>query len=109
MSCRCRWEGEYYSWPNVLGLYPSTVEGSIAAIADYPAYANTSLAFADGSPALNVVYYGGPTRGLAHTPLAGPGLVLAAYSQKGLPAPDMPAIVRTVPTRHDHRHIHHSS
>ncbi len=59
------WQGSFYDWPYLLGRY-STVEGSITDIADYdqsPGYALTPM-----SNGLQMIYYGGPTRGWRDTP-----------------------------------------
>jgi hypothetical protein len=60
-------------------LYP-TVEGPITAIADYPAYAPTTVSLS-GSSTLNhtMIYYGGPASGLQFTTNAVPGTVLSTY------------------------------
>ena len=59
------WEGVHYAYPDLLGLTP-TLEGSIASIIDYPGYKVTKL-----SNGRNMVYYGGPTRGLNQTSKTG--------------------------------------
>ncbi|MDP2926412.1 MAG: hypothetical protein Q8N99_08595 [Nanoarchaeota archaeon] len=79
------WQGSYYNWPDLLGLYP-TVEGSITDIADYdqnPGYALTSVSNGE-----QMIYYGGPTRGWRQTPTDYPGNALLTYTSipNNLPA-----------------------
>ncbi len=82
------WQGEYYDWPDLLGLYP-TVEGSIIDIADYegnPDHKLTPL-----SNGFNAIYYGGPTRGWQNTPNTYPGVADATFSE--IPG-DLPAVIK---------------
>jgi glutamine amidotransferase-like uncharacterized protein len=91
------WQGEPYSWPHALKLFPTT-EGSLTEIADYdgdPGYGLTALSgpAAGGGPgrvALNAVYYGGPTRGWRDTPRDCPGTELLGYDAL---AGALPAVV----------------
>jgi len=62
------WQNASYAWPNVLGIFDKTVEGSLTTIANYegnPPLRVTSIK--TGSDSLNVVYYGGPTVGWTRT------------------------------------------
>jgi hypothetical protein len=68
------WQGDYYDYPNLLGKYP-TVEGSITEIAVYPAYSVTRM-----SNGLEMVYYGGPTRGWRQTPHDPSGTALMTFA-----------------------------
>lgn len=73
------WQNQTYNWPNLLGLFEETVEGSITTIADYagtPPYAITPVTTDVGT--LNAIYYGGPTVGWVNTP---PGLPSKAWKQ----------------------------
>lgn len=79
------WAGDYYKWPDLLGRFP-TVEGSITNIAEYPAYNMTRL-----SNGLNMIYYGGPTRGWKQTPNETPGTVLMTFAS--IPG-NLPAAVK---------------
>jgi hypothetical protein len=79
------WAGDYYNWPDLLGRFP-TVEGSITDIAEYPAYNMTSL-----SNGLDMIYYGGPTRGWKQTPNETPGTVLMTFAN--IPG-NLPAAVK---------------
>ena len=80
------WEGQHYSWPNVLGLYP-TVEGSISDIIDFntkPGYRMTKVSNGE-----SMIYFGGPTRGWHNTPKSVQGKTLLEFAEpavKGLPA-----------------------
>eukprot|EP00937_MAST-01D_sp_MAST-1D-sp2_P004788 g4788.t1 len=61
------WEGQHYSWPNTLGLYP-TVEGSISDIIDFntpPGYKMTGVS--NGEQIEQMIYFGGPTQGWHNT------------------------------------------
>jgi hypothetical protein len=60
-------------------LYP-TVEGPITAIADYPAYAPTTVTLAATGANHTMIYYGGPASGLKYTTNAVPGAVLSVYA-----------------------------
>jgi hypothetical protein len=67
------WQGARYAWPHLLGRFPE-VEGSITDIADYdkaPGYRMTGV-----SGGLSMLYWGGPTLGLKHTPPNNTGIVL---------------------------------
>ncbi|MCX8158843.1 MAG: hypothetical protein N3D20_00935, partial [Candidatus Pacearchaeota archaeon] len=71
------WQGSYYNWANLLKRFP-TVEGSITDIANYdvsPGYALTTV-----SNGLNMIYWGGPTRGWRQTPSSVPGVKLLGFS-----------------------------
>lgn len=71
------YEGAFYFTPH---LFP-TVEGPIAAIADYPLYAPTTVTLADADATeLTMLYYGGPASGLEHTTNAVPGKVLGRFT-----------------------------
>lgn len=62
------WQNQTYNWPNLLGLFEETVEGSITTIADYagtPPYKLTPITTDVGT--LNAIYYGGPTVGWVNT------------------------------------------
>jgi hypothetical protein len=60
-------------------LYP-TVEGPIAAIAQYPAYAPTTIVAAGSGVNHTMIYYGGPASGLQYTTNTVPGTVLSVYA-----------------------------
>lgn len=82
------WKGTLYAWPHLLGRFP-TVEGEITAIADFdqpPGYAVTGV-----SSGHRMLYYGGPTRGLAKTALGHPGQTLLTYT--AVPG-QLPAAIR---------------
>jgi hypothetical protein len=68
------WAGDYYNWPDLLGRV-QTVEGSITQIAEYPAYNMTRM-----SNGLDMIYYGGPTRGWKQTPNDVSGSVLMTFA-----------------------------
>lgn len=73
------WKGEFIADFDLnLNLFP-TVEGPIAAIADYPLYAPTGVTLADGTD-MTMVYYGGPASGLDRTTNKVPGRVLSRLS-----------------------------
>lgn len=77
------WQGSYYDHSNLLGAYPSTVEGSIIEIADYdgsPSYDVTDL-----NNGLRALYWGGPTFGYQYTQ-SGAGTVETTFSYQNLPA-----------------------
>lgn len=76
------WMGTFYKWPDLLGKFP-TVEGPISDIAEYPGYNATRM-----SNGLEMIYYGGPTRGWQETPHNAPGKVLLTYADipNSLPA-----------------------
>ncbi|MGA8905473.1 MAG: BPL-N domain-containing protein [Candidatus Bathyarchaeia archaeon] len=68
------WEGDFYEFPNLLGRFP-TVEGPITEIAVYPAYNMAPM-----SNGLQMIYYGGPSRGWRQTPHDVPGTVLMTFT-----------------------------
>jgi hypothetical protein len=80
------WAGAFYNWPNLLGKFP-TVEGSISEIAEYPDYNMTRM-----SNGLEMIYYGGPTRGWRQTPHDVPGTVLMTFAS--IPG-NLPAAVKS--------------
>lgn len=78
--------GASYSWPDLLGRFP-TVEGPISEIAKDSNYNMTRM-----SNGLEMIYYGGPTRGWRQTPTAVPGTVLMTFA--AIPG-DLPAAVKS--------------
>ena len=77
------WQDSFFPVADSPHYFP-TVEGPIAAIAAYPAYAPVQLS--DGR---TVLYWGGPTLGLQHTAPSVPngGAQLAAFATPALPRP----------------------
>ena len=79
------WEGQQFSWPNMLGITPE-LEGSITTIWDDatpPGYVVTNVTHLDGLEGLDgsaassklsmrALYWGGPTRGWKKTPASPP-------------------------------------
>jgi len=78
--------GASYSWPDLLGRFP-TVEGPIAEIAEDAEYNMTRM-----SNGLEMIYYGGPTRGWRQTSDIVPGTVLITFT--AIPG-DLPAAVKS--------------
>jgi len=74
------WQGKEYHWPNLLGRFPET-EGSITTIWDDdkpPGYTVTDVDSPGGL--MQVLYFGGPTRGWRHTSKSVPGTTLLTYA-----------------------------
>lgn len=75
------WQDGYYDWSYLLGLFP-TVEGSIVEIQDFdvpPGYAITGVIDNVDNQKLQMVYYGGPTRGYVYTPATHPGSKILTF------------------------------
>lgn len=78
--------GYFYGWPDLLGRFP-TVEGPITEIAEDLHYNMTRM-----SNGLQMIYYGGPTRGWRQTPHTVPATVLMTFA--AIPG-NLPAAVKS--------------